>query len=147
VVTALLLVGTWTGVVPGRVPPPYSVTYLLFWTVYAVGAWAWMAALVGLARQHSVSDTAAFRYGRRMGYAWYIVHQPVIIAVAYLAVQMPAQVGVKYLVILVVSLVGTVAITELLRFVPLVRRAIVPEPRIDRASLPSRPHAAPTRWR
>lgn len=114
-VTTLLIAGTWGGVVPGRIPPPYSAAYLAFWSVYAVGAWAWMAGVVGAARHWRQRDSAVLRYGHTMGYVWYIVHQPVIIAVAYVVVQRQAGVGVKFLTLLVVSLGATLVISELLR--------------------------------
>ena len=93
--TVTLSIGAWVGVVPTRIPPPYSLEYLAFWTLYAVGAWAWMVAILGMARRWLDGDSAVVRYGRRTGYTVYIVHQPIIVGVAYLVVQTSASVAVE----------------------------------------------------
>ena len=116
--TALLIAGTWRGVIPTRLPPPYSMQYLAFWTLYGVCAWAWMVALLGIARRWMNGDRPVVAYARRAGYGLYIVHQPVIVAVAYAVVQWNASVGAKLVVTLVASIVGTVACTEILARLP-----------------------------
>jgi peptidoglycan/LPS O-acetylase OafA/YrhL len=132
--TAALVAGTWAGIVPGRIPPPYTPRYLAFWTVYAVGAWAWMVGALGAARRWLRSDTPLLRYGHTMSYGWYLVHQPVIIAVAYVVVQWQASVAVKAAVIFGVSALATLAVTELLRRLPVVGHIVAPGARSRDAS-------------
>jgi Acyltransferase family len=129
VFSAALVVGTWTGVLPGRLPPPYVTTYIAFWTIYAGAAWAWMVAVIGIARRWLSGDRPAARYGRAMAYGWYIVHQPVIIAVAFVIVQQKLTLPVKFVLVLVLSLAGTIIGTELLRLVPGAGRALIQRPR------------------
>jgi peptidoglycan/LPS O-acetylase OafA/YrhL len=112
--TVGLSIGAWVGIVPTRIPPPYSLEYLAFWTLYALGAWAWMVAILGMARRWLDGDSAVVRYGRRTGYTVYIVHQPIIVAVAYLVVQTSASVAWKFATIFVISGVATFLSAELL---------------------------------
>jgi hypothetical protein len=45
---------------------------------------------------------------------WYVLHQPVVVAVAYQVVRWDAPLPVKYLVLATASLVLTVAVYDLL---------------------------------
>lgn len=112
--TTALIVGTWRGLVPGRIPPPYSVQYLTFWTLYGICAWAWMVALLGIARRWMRNDRASIAYARRVGYGLYIIHQPIIIAIAYVVVGWDASLMVKFLVTLVASVIGIAVAAEFL---------------------------------
>ena len=117
--TVAVSIGAWVGVVPTRIPPPYSLEYLAFWTLYALGAWAWMVAILGMARRWLDRDSAVVRYGRRTGYTVYIVHQPIIVAVAYFVVQTSASVPWKFTTIFVISGVATFLSAELLTHFPI----------------------------
>ena len=110
--TSCLMVGAWNGLLPARVPPPYSLLYLAFWTLYAVCAWAWMVSLLGIGRRWLQTDSALVRYGRRAGYMFYILHQPIIVAVAYVVVQTRRAISVKFALTLTLSLVLTLVSVE-----------------------------------
>jgi len=120
--TLILSIGAWTGVVPTRIPPPYSLEYLVFWTLYSIVAWAWIVAVLGVARRWIDGDSAVVRYGRRTGYTFYIVHQPIIVAVAFLVVRTGYSVAVKFAEIFVIAGVATVLSTELVSW--LARRGL-----------------------
>jgi len=111
--TALLTIGTWSGLVPARIPPPYSFQYLAFWTLYGVCAWGWMVALLGIARRWLDRPRPILAHARRLGYALYVVHQPIIIGVAYVVVQWHVPVLVKFAVTLAASVSGTIVVAEL----------------------------------
>ena len=112
--TVILGTGTWQGVLPARLPPPYSLRYLAFWTLYALCAWAWMVGVLGLGRRWLDRDGTLVRYGQRAGLAIYVAHQPIIIAVAYVVVQSDLPIGAKFALVLVVSAVATVVCVEVL---------------------------------
>ena len=127
--TALLMAGTWSGLVPGRIPPPYSLRYLAFWTLYAICAWAWMVALLGAGRRWLDCSGSMIAPLRRIGYALYVIHQPVIVAVAYFVVQWRAPVFVKFVVTLATSAIATIGLAELFARLTGLRRPFGLDPR------------------
>jgi hypothetical protein len=112
--TAALFTGTWLGVIPTRLPPPYSLRYLAFWTMYAWCAWAWMVAVLGAARRWLDRPESRLRRAEPYAYGWYMVHQPVIVAIAYLVIGWNASVAAKATVLFVASAIVTIAVTSLL---------------------------------
>lgn len=136
--------GAWFGLLPARLPAPYSAVYLGFWTLYAMCAWAWMVALLGVGRRWLNRDDALLRYGCTRGYPVYIVHQPIIVAGAYVIVQSELGVGVKFWSLLAFSVIATIGSADLIARVPdalrAVRRAMRQRPQ---APKPSHRRAAP----
>ncbi len=77
------------------------------------------------------------RYAREASYPIYILHQTVIVAVAFVVVGWDAGVAVKYVTILVAASAGTLLVSELLvRRFNLVRFLFGMKP-ITRATRPS----------
>ena len=113
--TASLVILTWLDVVPFRLPAAYSPPYLAFWMLYAIGAWSWMVAILGIGRHILRAENGLLRYGRDIGYGWYLIHQPMIVAVAYFVVPWHTNVATKVAVLFTASLVGTLLLSELLR--------------------------------
>jgi hypothetical protein len=120
--TALLVISTWRGIIPAHLPEPYEPGYLAFWALYAVGAWASMAAVLAAGRRWLNHESAALEYGRRAAYAWYLVHQPVIVAIAFVLVGWHLGVPVKLLLLASASLLGTLIGAELLARIEVTRR-------------------------
>jgi glucan biosynthesis protein C len=119
--TALIGSAAWYGILPWRLPPPYSLKYLAFWTLYAVCAWAWMVGVLGAARRFVTGDSSMLRYGRSVGYGLYIVHQPIVVAIAFVVVQWNAPTSVKFVAVLAGSLAGTLLCAEVLSRIPVAR--------------------------
>lgn len=113
--TAALVIGTWEGMVPARLPPPYSLAYLLFWLLYGWCAWAWIVSALGFARRHLDRAGSLTKRAESQAYAWYILHQPIIIVIAFVVVQWSAPLPVKVAVLFLASCAGTVAATLMLR--------------------------------
>jgi hypothetical protein len=113
--TIALSIGAWTDLIPDRLPDPYAKGHVAFWVLYALCAWAWMVATLGVARRWLRDETVLLRYGRAIGYEWYLVHQPVIVALAYLIVQSRMAVGAQFSVLLLASFVLTWIGAELVR--------------------------------
>ena len=140
-----MVLGTWVGVIPGRIPPPYTGRFLLFWTVYAVGAWAWMVAALGAARRWLWHDTPLLSYAHTMSYVWYLVHQPVIVGAAYIVVRWETGVPQKAVALLAISAAATLVLSELLRRVPVLGRVLggaAQRPARARSTRAHRPRAA-----
>ena len=100
--TALML-GTWYDVVPWRLPSPYSVRYLAFWMLYAWCAWAWIIVALGAGRRWLDREDARLRRAEPMAYSWYVLHQPVIVAIAYLVVPWREPLVVKAAALFIAS--------------------------------------------
>ena len=111
--TAALMAGTWNDVIPTRLPPPYSLRYLAFWTLYAWCAWAWMVALLGAARRWLDRPASGIRRAESSAYAWYVVHQPVIVAIAYVVVAWSMPLAVKVSLLFIGSAAVTLLATAL----------------------------------
>ena len=118
--SALLGTAAWHDLLPARVPAPFTLGYLVFWSLYAVGAWSWMVALLGMGRRWLHGESRAVRWGTEVGAAWYLVHQPVIVGWAYLVVQWRAPLVAKAAALLALSFGATFLVVEALRRIPAV---------------------------
>jgi glucans biosynthesis protein C len=107
---AALIAAAWVGAIPSRIPPTSEWWALLFWTVYAIGAWSWVVAVLGLGRRYLRREHAFLNVGRRGGLMWYLVHQTVIVIVAAWVITWQSGVAAKSAALFVLSLVGTVAL-------------------------------------
>lgn len=130
VLTAVAL-GTlaWLGLLPSRLPPPSAIGAFAFWTLYAVGAWAWVVAVVGAGRRFLHGDTPVLALARRDGYAWYLLHQTLIVVVAARVVTWDAGIPAKLAAIVALSLAGTLGGAALLSALGRARGARVPSHR------------------
>ena len=111
--SAALWALAWRGALPDHLPAPYSAGYLAFWSIYGLGAWAWLVAIVGLARRRVWRTSRAFEWAAARSYAWYLVHQPIVVAAAFLIVPTQAALGAKIGGIAVAAVGGTIALTAL----------------------------------
>jgi hypothetical protein len=107
--TGGLVFGTLSGVLPSQIPQPYAWSYVAFWILYSVGAWAWVVTMLGLGRKWLTRETADLRYGREIGYEWYLLHQTVIVAAAYWIVRWHVGLLEQFIAIFAVSACGTYA--------------------------------------
>jgi glucans biosynthesis protein C len=120
----LLALGTWHGLIPARIPPPYTMDYLAFWTVYGLAAWTCMVTFLGAGRRWLRQENPVLDYGRSTSDAWYILHHGVILALAYFIVRWPVALPMKYLALLILGFAGTALGAELARRIPFLRRFI-----------------------
>ena len=116
--SAAIMTGAWVGLLPTRIPPPYSLAYLAFWVLYALVAWAWMVALLGFARRRLDRTGWLVRRAQGRAYLWYVMHQPVVVAAAFVVVQWRLGLAGKVVVLAVLSVTGTVLASALVLRVP-----------------------------
>ena len=112
--SAALWAMAWRGLLPNGIPEPYSTGYLAFWSIYGVGAWAWVVFVIGVARRVRWRDPPLFVWARDRSYAWYLVHQPVVVAAAVAVIPTSLPLGAKVAAFSAISIVGTVIATEAL---------------------------------
>lgn len=104
-----------TSTVPGILPLPGTIEYFAFWFAFGVAGWSWIVALVGLARRLLRGPHHRLAYVSRSLYPFYILHQTVIVLVAWLVVGRSGGILEKATIIFWLALVITTGITEMAR--------------------------------
>ncbi len=130
--TALLLalgtstalgVWAWPGHLLDRLPPARSAAGALLWGGYAFGAACWLLALLGGARRHLDRAPATARRAGELVLPFYVLHQPVIVAFAFLAVRAGLGIAPGFALIAAASLAATLALCALVASSDLLRPA------------------------
>jgi peptidoglycan/LPS O-acetylase OafA/YrhL len=102
----------------GSIPAHYEgIGYICIATMRAFATWFWLIAIMGYGRKHLNFSNGVLEYANRASYPFYILHQTVIVLLAYLVVQWNAGIAWKYLFLTTASLGVT-----LLAYDVLVRR-------------------------
>jgi peptidoglycan/LPS O-acetylase OafA/YrhL len=78
-----------------------------------VNTWVWVLALLGVGHAFLNRENRLLRYANPAAYPFYLLHQTVIVAVAYIVVRADAGLWPQYAAIVLVSLGLTLALYEL----------------------------------
>jgi len=78
-------------------------SYVLVSTVWALNGWCWVAAILGFGRKYLSFNQKYLSVANELVLPFYILHQSVIVAVAFYVVQLDIVVIAKYLLIVLVS--------------------------------------------
>jgi glucan biosynthesis protein C len=78
-----------------------------------VFTWSWLLVFLGFGRQYLSVDNRLLRWARDASYPVYILHQTVIITVAYFVIEQPWTPGTKYWLVLLATLLSCVLLYEL----------------------------------
>lgn len=101
--------------------------------------WTWLMVFLGYGRQHLGFSNGLLRWARDASYPVYILHQTVIIVIAYFVISRPWTPGSKYWLVLLATMAVCVALYEVIRRVAPLRflfgmkaaRATDPRPAIS----------------
>jgi glucan biosynthesis protein C len=85
---------------------------LVNWLMYEFGVWMMIVGLLGLCHRYVNGTNRLYGYATEAAYPFYILHQTVIVLLAYLVVQWGFGIPLKYTVIAVSSFCLTLAIYE-----------------------------------
>jgi glucans biosynthesis protein C len=146
--TAFLFVWAWPGDMYARIPGDPSLWYLVWWINFTVGCWAWLVVVLGAARRYLAAPAPALRHWNEAAYPFYILHQPVIIFVAFHIVDWPLAMPQRFAAIALGSLALTGLLLEALRRIPVLRVLVGLPPsrrrqeQQPRAALPVMAHAS-----
>jgi len=111
--SAAMFAWAWPGDFTKRFPVPFTTEYVLVWSTYAVGGWAWCVALLGAARSVCWGSSRFIERLRDLLNPFYILHQTLIVALAfYLIPLFPDPIG-TYLVLCPIAFAATVALAVL----------------------------------
>ena len=93
--------------------PEFSLPRIAYTFMRGFNAWFWLLAIVGYGLRYLNCRNKFLNYCREAAYPVYILHQTVIVAVAYPVVRWSVALGVKFTVIMMLSLVITVVIYDI----------------------------------
>lgn len=99
----------WNGATP---PSGYSAERIAYLALLAVHAWCWVMTILGYGKRWLDRDHPMLHWTRDASYPFYILHQTVIVVVAYYVVQTNESVLAKFLFTSFVSLALTLALYE-----------------------------------
>ena len=92
-----------------------------WWFQYTVSSWCFILTLLGLGMKY-LSGTGRFlRYTTEAVLPFYMLHQPIILLIAFRVVQLQIPILVKYLIIVILSFAGIMLLYEGLRRVGVLR--------------------------
>jgi len=93
---------------------PSNPGFYLFWACAVVDAWCWCVTMLYVGMRFLDFSNQWTRYGQEAILPFYVLHQPVIFAIAFYVVQWEAGVTVKMLAVTLGSFVVAAALYELL---------------------------------
>jgi glucans biosynthesis protein C len=93
--------------------PPRTLSEFLFWGLMAACGWCWSAFMLFIGMRYLDRDSKARRYGQEILLPFFVLHQTVIVAIAYFAVQWNTGMLPKMLAVYLGSFVVTIGLCEL----------------------------------
>jgi glucan biosynthesis protein C len=82
------------------------------WLMYEFGVWMMIVGLLGLFHRFVTAKNRAYAYATEAAYPFYVLHQTVIVLLAYFVVKSGAGIPLKFIVIAVAAFGVTVGIYE-----------------------------------
>ena len=103
----------WPGDFAKRFPVPFTREYVLVWSTYSLGGWAWCVVLLGATRSVCRGSSRFIERVRALQNPFYILHQTLIVTLAfYLVPLFPGPIQ-GYLVLFPIAFTTTVALAGL----------------------------------
>jgi hypothetical protein len=95
--------------------------FFLLWVVFSVNSWCWTLVVLSVGMRFLNTSNKYLRYGQEMIMPFFLVHQPVIIAIAFFVVQWELNLWMKLLIVVLSSFTISLGVYELLvkRIAPL----------------------------
>jgi hypothetical protein len=108
-----ILVGGAAEVIFDWMESPGTPGFYLFWSVWGINGWCWTLFVLYVGMRYLDFTNKWLVYGRETILPFYLLHQPVIIVIAYFVVQWDTGTTLKLLVVVLGSLLVTVGLVEL----------------------------------
>ncbi len=104
-----------------RMPAPYSASYFIMWSLAGITGWAWTLTVLGFGmRVKFMQRPLPARLGEAALPA-YILHFPIIVAVATLVIRSPLSLGVKILLSTLLGVGGSLLVAAVALKLPILR--------------------------
>jgi len=109
---------------------PGTPGFYLAWTLHGINSWCWIMVMFRIGMRFLNYSNKWLEYLRDASYPVFIVHQPVIVFIAFYAVQWEVDLTIKLLVVVIGTLAVSLGLYELLvRRITLVRALFSMKPR------------------
>jgi glucan biosynthesis protein C len=95
--------------------------YVVVSTVWAMNGWCWVTAILGFGRKHLSFDHKYLKISNELVLPFYILHQSIIVAVAFYVVSLNLIVIEKYLLVILASFPVIMALLYLVSRINLMR--------------------------
>jgi glucan biosynthesis protein C len=95
--------------------PPSTFREYLLWGFIAACGWCWTGFALFIAMRYLDRDSKVLHYGLTANLPFFVIHQPVILAIAYFVVQWEATIALKLLVVILGAFAVSIALTELVK--------------------------------
>jgi hypothetical protein len=80
-------------------PDPSPAGMVLYRALTVVNGWCWLMAIFGFARKHLNFSNSFLRYANEAVYPFYILHQTIIICIAYYMINWQMSIALKFAII------------------------------------------------
>jgi hypothetical protein len=94
---------------------PGTAGFFISHAVWSVNSWCWTLVMLYVGMRFLDFASQRLQYGREGSYAFFFFHQPVIIFIAFYAVQWETGIALKLLVVLLGALLVTLGLVELIK--------------------------------
>jgi peptidoglycan/LPS O-acetylase OafA/YrhL len=88
--------------------------FYISWIAFGINSWCWTMVMIYVGMRFLNYTNEWLQYSREASYPFFIVHQPVIIFIAFYAVQWDVNLLIKLLVVVIGSFAGSLGLYELL---------------------------------
>jgi glucan biosynthesis protein C len=92
--------------------PPATILDFVLWGLMAACGWCWTGFMLFIGMRYFNRDNKVLRYGLSANLPFFVVHQPVILAVAYFVVLWEATISFKLLVVVLGAFAISIGLTE-----------------------------------
>ncbi len=93
---------------------PGTLGFYVSWTVYGINGWCWAMVVFFVGMRFLDYTNKRLQYAREASYPFFMIHQPVIIFIAFYAVQWEVDLLIKLLVVVIGSFAVSLGLYELL---------------------------------
>ncbi len=87
--------------------------FFLLWSVFSVNSWCWTLFVLYLGMRSLDFTNKWLQYGQEMIMPFFLVHQPVILTIAFFVVQWDVNLWMKLLIVVLSSFVVSLGLYEL----------------------------------